>query len=151
MHFIWDLAKVYPFPPKRLALLLMTFLIFLFCAFPSCVPTSPFLSVRVSCPLCHYPNTAGLPFGFLIPLGALGQDLCSNSLPWSRPPRCLSPERLSGDHAPSDTRRESCCDGFWQAGDGVWEAATWAVPPQAQGSRKGPAALSPGQLGPSPS
>lgn len=99
MHLVWGLAKVYLFPPKRLALLLMTFLIFPFCAFPSCVPTSSFLSARVSCPLCHHPNTAGLPFGFLPPPGASGRDLCSNSLPWSRPPRCLSEERLSGDHA----------------------------------------------------
>lgn len=72
----------------------MTFVIFLFCAFPSCVPTSPFLSVRVSCPLCHHANTAGLPFGFLLPLRALGWDVCSNSLPWSIPPRYLSPEKF---------------------------------------------------------
>ena len=58
----------------------MTFVIFLFCAFPSCVPTSPFLSVRVSCPLCHRANTAGLPLASFFPSGPWGwmsvQILC---------------------------------------------------------------------------
>ena len=58
----------------------MTFVIFLFCAFPFCVPTSPFLSVRVSCPLCHRDNTAGLPLASFFPSGPWGwmsvQILC---------------------------------------------------------------------------